>query len=65
MQVGCNILHGVLLMGSWFPRLRVTPHHFDFDVGSTVGMVALGVWKCCDVRILLHAFYHTQLIVWL
>ena len=43
MQVGCNILHGVLLMGSWFPRLRVTPHHFDFDVGSTVGMVALGV----------------------
>ena len=30
-------------LGSWFPRLRVTPHHFDFDVGSTVGMVALEV----------------------
>ena len=35
-----------LLMKAWevgFSRLRVTLQHFDFDVGSTFGMVAFGV----------------------
>ena len=40
LELGSCIAHGNL--GSWFPRLKVTLHHFDFDVGSTFGMVALG-----------------------
>ena len=50
MQVGCNILHMCVAhenLGSWFSRLKVALHHFDFDVGSTFDMVEhLGLKVC-------------------
>ena len=36
------VAHGNLR--TWFPRLRVTPHHFDFDVGVGVESAVMRVF---------------------
>ena len=52
-------------LGSWFSRLRVTLHHFDFDVGSTFDMVAFGVESAVMCVFVCMFFSQTKLIVWL